>query len=94
MNILHTISRRKDNCIGKILPSRTFERKIEAKSDGKTMIVVSSYWVARRKREERRSTISHSGENSLWKGLRSCRKTDYAMNECMKSSSAVLAVSG
>jgi hypothetical protein len=31
---------------------------------------------------ERGSTRSHSVENSLWKKLWTCRKTDYTMNEC------------
>jgi hypothetical protein len=30
---------------------------------------------------ERGSTRSHSMENSLWKRLQTCRKTDYGMNE-------------
>jgi hypothetical protein len=30
---------------------------------------------------ERGSTRSHPMENSLWKRLRTCRKTDYRMNE-------------
>jgi hypothetical protein len=30
---------------------------------------------------ERGSTRSHPVENSLWKRLRTCRKTDYRMNE-------------
>jgi hypothetical protein len=30
---------------------------------------------------ERGSTISYAVENSLWKRLRTCRKTDYRMNE-------------
>ena len=30
---------------------------------------------------ERGSTRSHPVENSLWKMLRTCRKTDYRMNE-------------
>jgi hypothetical protein len=32
---------------------------------------------------ERGSTRSHPVENSLWKRLRTCRKTDYRMNELM-----------
>jgi hypothetical protein len=32
---------------------------------------------------EERSTRSHPVENSLWKGLRTCRKADYRMNECV-----------
>jgi hypothetical protein len=32
---------------------------------------------------ERENTRSHSLENSLWKGLWTCRKTDYAMNEML-----------
>jgi hypothetical protein len=31
---------------------------------------------------ERGSTRSHPVEISLWKRLRTCRKTDYRMNEC------------
>jgi hypothetical protein len=30
---------------------------------------------------KRGSTRSHCVENSLWKRLRTCRKTDYRMNE-------------
>jgi hypothetical protein len=30
---------------------------------------------------ERGSTRSHPVENPLWKRLRTCRKTDYRMNE-------------
>ena len=30
---------------------------------------------------ERGSTRSHSVEKSLWKRLRTCRKTNYAMND-------------
>jgi hypothetical protein len=30
---------------------------------------------------ERENTISHAVENSLWKRLRTCRKTNYRMNE-------------
>jgi hypothetical protein len=30
---------------------------------------------------EKGSTRSHCVENSLWKGLRTCRKTDNGMNE-------------
>jgi hypothetical protein len=33
------------------------------------------------KRIERESTRLHPVENSLWKRLRTCRKTDYRMNE-------------
>jgi hypothetical protein len=32
---------------------------------------------------ERGSTRSHPVENSPWKRLRTCRKTDYRMNECV-----------
>jgi hypothetical protein len=46
---------------------------------------VSSYWMTLRKENileiERGSTRSHPVENSLWKRLRTCRKTDYRMNE-------------
>jgi hypothetical protein len=31
------------------------------------------------------SIRSHSLENFLWKGLRTCRKTDYAINEVRQS---------
>jgi hypothetical protein len=34
---------------------------------------------------ERGSTRSHPVENSLWKRLRTCRKTDYRMNEYVLS---------
>jgi hypothetical protein len=30
----------------------------------------------------RGSTRSPNVENSLWKGLRTCRKTDYRMHDC------------
>ena len=44
-----------------------------------------SSWMARTKQRiletERGSTRSHSVENSLWKRLRTSRKTDYEMNE-------------
>jgi hypothetical protein len=33
---------------------------------------------------KRGSTRSHPVENSLWKRLRTCRKTDYTMNEPME----------
>jgi hypothetical protein len=38
---------------------------------------------------ERGSTRSHPVENSLWKGLRTWRKTDYRMNEWMNGTCKV-----
>jgi hypothetical protein len=58
------------------------------KSDGKTrmMTYVGSGWPQWNQRIlviERGSTRSHPVENSLWKRLRTCRKTDCRMNEWM-----------
>jgi hypothetical protein len=64
---------------------------IEGKLEGRIEMMgregedVSSYWTTLGKNKileiERGSTRSHSVENSLWKRLRTCRKTDYRMNE-------------
>jgi hypothetical protein len=47
---------------------------------------VRSYWTILRGKKriletERGNTISHCVENSLWKRLCTCRKTDCGMNE-------------
>jgi hypothetical protein len=39
---------------------------------------------------ERGSTRSHSMENSVWKRLRTCRKTDYRMNEVRRPNRTLL----
>jgi hypothetical protein len=56
------------------------EKPLEDAKEG-----VSSYWTTLRKTEvletERGSTRSYLLENSLWKRLRTCLKTDYKINE-------------
>jgi len=52
-----------------------------------TGLDLSSYWMTLRKRQDivnwRGSTRSHSVENSFWKKLWTCSKTDIRMNEWM-----------
>jgi hypothetical protein len=86
-NILHTrtIKRRKANWIGHILRRNCLlKHVIEGKFEGR--IEMTGRRGRRRKQllddlKEKRSTRSHLVENSLWKRLRTCRKTEYRMNE-------------
>jgi hypothetical protein len=90
-NIVRTIKKRKANLIGHILRrncllTHVIERKIEGR------IEVTGRGGKRRKQLlddlkekkileiERGSTRSHPVENSLWKRLRTCHKTDYRRN--------------
>jgi hypothetical protein len=87
--ILHKIKRRKANWIGHILRRNCLlKHVIEGKLEGR--IEMTGRWGRRRKQLlddlketqkileiERGSTRSHPMENSLWKRLRTCRKTDY-----------------
>jgi hypothetical protein len=90
-NILHTIKRRKANWIGHILSTNCLlKHVIEGKLEGRIEITEQR---GKRSKQllddlkekkleiERGSTRSHPMENSLWKWLRTCRKTDYRMNE-------------
>jgi hypothetical protein len=91
-NILHTIKRRKANWIGHILRSNCLlKHVIEGKLEGR--IEMTGRRGTRRKQLlddlkekgileiERGSSRLHSMENSLWKRLRTCRKTDCRVNE-------------
>jgi replicative superfamily II helicase len=90
-NILHTI-KRKANWIGHILRRNCLlKHVIEGKLGGR--IEMTGRRGRRRKpllddlkekkilEIERGSTRSHCVENSLWKSLCTCRKTDYRMNK-------------
>jgi hypothetical protein len=89
-NIVHTIKRRKANWIGHILRrNRLLKHVIEGKLEGR--IEMTGRRGRRRKQLlddlkekileiERGSTGSHTMENPLWKGLRTCRKTDCTEN--------------
>jgi hypothetical protein len=91
-NIVHTIKRRKANWIGHILRRNCLlKHVIEGKLEGR--IEMTGRPGKRRKQllddlkekrgywKLRESIRSHCVENSLWKRLRTCRKTDYRMNE-------------
>jgi hypothetical protein len=92
-NILHTIKRRKANWIDHILRRNCLlKHVIEGKLEGR--IEMTGRRGRRRKqllddlKEKRRywklkdeALDRPSLENSLWKRLRTCRKTDYRMNE-------------
>jgi hypothetical protein len=91
-NILHTIQRRKANWIGHILRRNCLlKHVIEGKLDG--TIEMAGRRGGRRKqlldnfKEKRRywklkvEALDRTVENSLWKRLRTCRKTDYRINE-------------
>jgi hypothetical protein len=92
-NIVHTIKRRKTNWIGQILRRNCLlKHVIEGKLEGKMEItgrrgkrrkqLLDKLKEKRRYRKfKKESNRSHSVENSLWKILRTCRKTDYRMNE-------------
>jgi replicative superfamily II helicase len=86
-NILHTIKRRKANWIGHILRRNCLlKHVIEGKLEGRIEMMGRR---GRRRNQllddlteiERGRIRSHPVENSLWKRLRTCRKTDYRMNE-------------
>jgi len=92
-NIPHIIKRRKANWIGHILRRNCLlkhfiEGKIQERiGRGGVEEDVSSYWMTLRKREDivkwrRRHQIAFV-ENSLWKTLCPCRKTDCRLNEWM-----------
>jgi hypothetical protein len=91
-NIVHTIKRRKANWIGHILRRNCLlKHVIEGKLEGRIEMMGRR---GRRRMQllddlkekkileiERGSARLHPVENSLWKRLRTCRKTDYRMNE-------------
>jgi hypothetical protein len=91
-NIVHTIKRRKANWICHILCRNCLlKHVIEGELEGR--IEMTGRRGRRRKQLlddlketksileiERGSTRSHPVENSLWKRLRTCLKTDYRMN--------------
>jgi hypothetical protein len=91
-NIVHTIKRRKANWIGHILRrncllKHVIERNIKGRMErrgrrGRRHKQPLNY-LKETRRYERGSTRSHPVENSLCKRLRTCRKTDCRMNECM-----------
>jgi hypothetical protein len=89
-NIIHTIKRRNANWIGHILRRNCLlKHVIEGKVEGR--IEMTGRRGRRRKQLlndlkeiERGSTRSHPVENSLWKRLQTCRKTDYRMNDFEK----------
>jgi hypothetical protein len=89
-NVVHTMKRRKANWIGHILRRNCFlKHVIEGKLEGR--IEMTGRRGRRRKQLlddlkkkkildiERGRTRSHPMENSLWKRLRTCRKTDCRM---------------
>jgi hypothetical protein len=92
-NILHTIKGWKANWIGHVLRRKCLlKHVIEGKLEGR--IEVMGRRGRRRKQilmtlrkigdtgnRKRGSTRSHCVENSLWKRLTTCNKTDYGMNE-------------
>jgi len=83
-NILHRIKRRNANWIGHILRRNCLlkhftEGKVEGWGDEEED--VRNYWITLKIQEfERGITRSHTVENSLWKRLWTCRKTDYVMS--------------
>jgi hypothetical protein len=62
------------NCVLQHVIREKIEGRIEAKGDKEED--VSSYWMTLRKLYTRYWKL----ENSLWKRLSNCRKTDYGMN--------------
>jgi hypothetical protein len=86
ISMLHTINRRNTNWIGHILRRNCFWiHVIEEKMGGRIEVTErreirsSSYWMTLRKRRYAgnwKKEVLHSVGNSLWKRLRSCRKTD------------------
>jgi len=84
-NILQTIKRRKANWIGHFLRRNCrLKHVIELyKGQEDDEEDVSSYWMTLQKRGDTRNRkmealdLSHSVDNSLWKRLWTCRKTDY-----------------
>jgi hypothetical protein len=89
-NIVHTIKRRKAkwidhilrrNCLLKHVIEGMLEGGIEmAGRRGKRRKQLLDDLKEKIMEIERGSTRSHPVENSLWKRLRTCRKTDYRMN--------------
>jgi hypothetical protein len=96
-NILHTIKRRNANWIGHILHRNCLlKHVIEGKLEGR--IEMTGRRGRRRKQllddltEKRRywnlkeeALDRYHMDNSLWKRLRTCRKTDYRMNDTVDS---------
>jgi hypothetical protein len=91
-NILHTIKRRMANWIGHILCRNCLlKHVIEGKVEGRIEMtgrrgrrhkqLLDDLKEKRDTGIERGSTRSHPVENLFWKRLRTCRKTDYRMNE-------------
>jgi hypothetical protein len=85
-NIVHTINRKMANLIGHMLRRNcllkyVIKEKIEG--TGRRKRRLGQLLLGKEKILEvgRGSTRSHPVENSLWKRLRTCRKTDYRMNE-------------
>jgi hypothetical protein len=87
-NILHTVRRRKANWTGHILSRNCLlSHVIEGK-------IIGTRWRGRRRKQlledlkgskkipevEGESSGSHPLENSVWKRLWTCRKTDYYLN--------------
>jgi hypothetical protein len=93
-NIVHTIKRRKANCIGWILNRNCYlKHVIKGKIRGRIEVTTRGGRTSKQLLDdlkekkktleiERGSTRSHCVENSLWKRLRTCRKTDYRINGC------------
>ena len=92
-NILHTIKRRKANWTGHILRTNCLlKHAIEGKIEGR---IEATKGRGRRRKQilydlketrgiletKRESTRLHSVKNSLWKRLRTCRKSDCGMSE-------------
>jgi hypothetical protein len=92
-NILHTIKRRKANWIGRILRRNcllkhvidgNLERRIEmtGRRGRRRKQLLDDLKEKRGYWKLKEEALDHTVENSFWKRLRTCRKTDYKMNEC------------
>jgi hypothetical protein len=92
-NIVHTIKRRKANWIGHVLRrhyllKHVIEGKLERKTEMTGRRGRRRKQILDDRKEKRRywkfkedTLISYTVQNSLWKRLRNCRKTDYRTNE-------------
>jgi len=91
-NILLTIKSRKSNWFGHILRRTSLlihiiEGKLEERLEvtrrrgRRRKHILDKLKEKRILETEKGSTRSHPVENSLWKSLWTCRKTDYGMNE-------------
>ena len=78
------VQRRKAKWVARMLLSKCLledavEGNVQGRADEEEY--VNSYWNGNVLECERRSTVSHCLEKELWKGLWTCRTTDYPVNE-------------